>query len=139
MKKIYEKPMMSVENFAANEFIAACGDSGKVYKFHCDAGNGKHGDVFLDSNGNGILDKGDENLTKGRGMYFYACNQYHEADTDVFPKGFYVQNRGNDRFNERLTGRPYPVEEVRIWRGNHGNEVHATTNLDINSWETLKS
>ena len=37
--KNYVKPMMESEVFAANEYIAACGDSGVVYKFECNAGN----------------------------------------------------------------------------------------------------
>ena len=36
----YVKPMMDSEVFAANEYFSACGDSGVVYKFKCDAGGG---------------------------------------------------------------------------------------------------
>ena len=36
--KNYVKPMMESEVFAANEYIAACGDSGVVYNFECNAG-----------------------------------------------------------------------------------------------------
>ena len=39
----YVKPTMEGEVFAANEYIAACGDSGTVYKFTCDAGRGESG------------------------------------------------------------------------------------------------
>ena len=38
--KNYVKPMMESEAFAANEYIAACGDSGVTYKFECNAGGG---------------------------------------------------------------------------------------------------
>ena len=31
-----------------------------------------------------------------------------------------------------------PVPVV-IWRGKDGNNIHCTTNLDINSWATAKS
>lgn len=41
MKKEYVRPVIVGERFAPNEYIAACGDSGKVYKFECNAGS-KH-------------------------------------------------------------------------------------------------
>lgn len=37
--KNYVKPMMESEVFAANEYIAACGDSGVIYNFECNAGD----------------------------------------------------------------------------------------------------
>ena len=40
MARSYRKPMMNVEKFVANEYVAACGESGVVYKFTCDAGEG---------------------------------------------------------------------------------------------------
>ena len=33
MKRAYVRPTMVGERFVANEYVAACGDSGKVYKF----------------------------------------------------------------------------------------------------------
>ena len=36
------EPVVEVQEFAANEYVAACGDSGKVYKFVCDAGQYGH-------------------------------------------------------------------------------------------------
>ena len=33
MKKEWMEPVVEVQEFAANEYVAACGDSGKVYKF----------------------------------------------------------------------------------------------------------
>ena len=137
MKMTYEKPMIKYEEFLANEFVAACGDQNLVYKFACTAGGGAHGDVFLDSNGNGMLDRGDENLTKNSWIfgtrYFHACGKAHEAPTgDEFPDGFYVKNGGNDRIQG------YEVMPVKVWT-NKGKEVHATEKLDINEWETAKS
>ena len=41
MKKEYVRPSMVCETFAADEYVAACGDSGKVYKFVCDAPAGR--------------------------------------------------------------------------------------------------
>ena len=42
MKKEWMEPVIEVQEFAANEYVAACGDSGKVYKFVCDAGQYGH-------------------------------------------------------------------------------------------------
>ena len=47
MKKEWMEPVVEVQEFAANEYVAACGDSGKVYKFVCDACDerkDRHGD-----------------------------------------------------------------------------------------------
>ena len=38
MKRKYESPRMVVEQFEANEYIAACHDTDQVYKFTCDGG-----------------------------------------------------------------------------------------------------
>lgn len=38
MKRRYERPSAYIEEFTPNEYVAACGDSGTVYKFKCDAG-----------------------------------------------------------------------------------------------------
>ena len=38
MKRAYVRPTMVGERFVANEYVAACGDKEKVYKFKCDAG-----------------------------------------------------------------------------------------------------
>lgn len=34
MKRAYVRPTMVGERFVANEYVAACGDKGKVYKFN---------------------------------------------------------------------------------------------------------
>ena len=38
MKRRYERPSAYIEEFTPNEYVAACGDSGKVYNFKCNAG-----------------------------------------------------------------------------------------------------
>lgn len=37
MKRAYVRPTMVGERFVANEYVAACGDQNKVYKFKCNA------------------------------------------------------------------------------------------------------
>ena len=55
MKKVWSRPLTVVQNFEANEYVAACGDENKVYKFKCDAVSGSiigsGGSVYLETNG----------------------------------------------------------------------------------------
>ena len=131
-KKIWTMPQAEVEQFEMSQYIAACGDMNEVYKFKCTSGEGWDGFVFADSNYNGSYDIfGDESL----GLY-HACGAEHTTDVHVsengvlpsdFEYGFYVPVGTLD------------FQPVIIWRGEDGRNVHCTTNLDHNSWETAKS
>ena len=136
MKRTYTKPMAYVEEFTPNEYVAGCGDSGVVYKFKCDAGGGESGDVYVESNGvDGLQTRSSGNwwsedyvpADRSLGGY-HACGTTHEAESDDdFLNGYYV---------------PYwsgGVRQVVIWRGPYNNNVHCTTNLNKDSWETAKS
>ena len=127
-KNVWVQPQTAVQQFVANEYVAACGDENKVYKFTCEAGGGGNGTVYLDSNHNGEWNLlGDEILTLAG---YHACGATHEAPTtDDFQEGFFI------------TGvvPPYNVQKVIVWRGEDGHNVHCTTNLDMDSWETAKS
>ena len=48
-KRVWEQPVTLVQKFEANEYVAACGDSGTTYLFKCDAGGGRPGDVYLET------------------------------------------------------------------------------------------
>lgn len=127
MKRTYVRPTMVGERFVANEYVAACGDTeyGK-YKFTCDAGGGAKGDVYVESNGKPGLQRDDRCLTPGVLRYYHACNVTHYADTnDKFLDGYYVPYGGS-------------AQQVIIWT-DHGRNVHCTTNLNRESWETTKS
>lgn len=130
MKRAYVRPTMVGERFVANEYVAACGDTeyGK-YKFTCDAGGGVSGIVYQESNGvPGLQKYGSWKYSADKCLYgYHACNITHEADTtDEFLDGYYVPDGGN------------PVNVI-IWRGKSGRNVHCTTNLNRDSWETTKS
>lgn len=128
----WERPMAVVDAFVANEFVSACGDQNRVYKFKCDAGSKNYwGDyhsynVYVDSNKNGKLDyRGDQEL----GGY-KACGATHDAKTtDDFLNGFCVRDSWDGR----------EVIPVVIWRGDDGRNIHCTTKLNINEWATSKS
>lgn len=127
-KQTWEEPQILVQKFMPNEYIAACGDSGKVYNFECNAGDpNKKYDVYTDD---GRL------LTKDswfRVGYFQPCGTTHEADSaGVFMKGYMVDNGGVDGGYGART-------DVYIWTGENNDDVHCTTNLDVNSWTTAKS
>lgn len=125
MKRAYVRPTMVGERFVANEYVAACGDENKVYKFKCTAGGGWPGSVWLETNGQAGLQKTGRNSDQYLSDY-HACGIEHEAKTtDDFLDGYYV------------TGRT--VTSVIVWRGEKKNNTHCTTNLDISTWETAKS
>lgn len=132
MKRAYVRPTMVGERFVANEYVAACGESGKVYKFNCNAGDtglppwNYPYHVYADSNKNGRYDRSDDYL----GTY-HACGAEHEApSTDDFSNGFMIDTRW---------GHDSTPQKVIIWRGESGDNIHCTTNLDMNTWETAKS
>ena len=131
-----KQPLTVVQKFAPNEYVAACGDHGVTYKFECNAGGGIPGSVYQETNGiDGLQTHGgrgysaDRELTSWPFSYYYACNEKHEADsTDDFLNGYYCSNDNTKN-----------SQKVIIWRGKHGNDIHCTTNLNKDSWETLKS
>ena len=133
--KVWRRPLTEVQKFEANEYVAAC-EEGITYKFKCDAGDGVSGNVYVESNGVDGLQTQDSGSWWG-GDYvpadrslggYHACGTTHEADSeDEFLNGYYVPYRSSN------------VTKVIIWRGPYNNNVHCTTNLDKNSWETAKS
>ena len=128
----YKKPVLNVEQFTANEFIALCGDSGKTYYFKCDAkkwGFDFGDSVYAETNDNPGLQRDDNNPDQFLGGY-HSCSETHIAESDdEFLNGYFVPNGVIDT-------RP---RKVIIWRGEDGNNIHCTTNLDISKWETAKS
>lgn len=125
----WERPMTVVDTFVANEFVSACGDKGAIYKFECDAPRGW---LYYYPESDGQIDgKHDRNEdAKFLGRY-HPCHAKHEAPkTDGFYDGFVDYN---------WNGKQDPGEGVIVWRGLHQNNGHATTQLDMNSWETAKS
>ena len=125
----WERPMTVVDTFVANEFVSACGDKGAIYKFECDAPRGW---LYYYPESDGQIDgKHDRNEdAKFLGRY-HPCHAKHEVPkTDGFYDGFVDYN---------WNGKQDPGEGVIVWRGLHQNNGHATTQLDMNSWETAKS
>lgn len=133
----WERPMVVVDTFAANEFVSTCGDKGTIYKFKC---NAPEGTLYYYPNSDGNID-GQHNPNdriKERLGSFHPCNIKHEAPkTDGFYDGF-IDYNGNGRHDDG--------EGVIVWRETwyisgrpYEYQGHATTQLDMNSWETAKS
>lgn len=135
-RKVWRRPCTEVQKFEANEYVAACGDSGVTYLFTCDAGGGKSGEVYLETNGRPGLQTGwggDQYLSG-----YHACGTQHEADSDdAFLNGYYVTEEyvGFWPFGHYET----TTTDVIVWRGPNSDNTHCTTNLDQDSWETAKS
>ena len=141
MKRTYRSPKVYVEEFTPNEYVAACGDSGVVYKFKCDAGGGVYGSVYEETNGIPGLQTGRRGDTELAGYSdgwlgesgFYACNKTHEAESsNAFVNGYYCA-KGHTK---------NPVSVI-VWKEPRGwwqpDNIHCTTNLDKDSWERAKS
>ena len=129
MKRTYVRPTMVGERFVANEYVAACGESGKVYKFECNAPGGK---LYYYPNSDGKING--EYTGHGRAIKlgnYNPCGERHEANaTDGFYDGFVDYNKN---------GRQDKGEGVIVWRGSYGLNGHATTYLDMSKWQTAKS
>lgn len=135
-KKAYVKPSLESETFVPQTYIAACGDSGVVYKFKCDAGDRRGGYSVYLNGPDGIAHTKDDIFWCGgygavRGnRTFSACGETHEAeDNNDFYPGYITR--------KRLFGGS-SSQNVIVWTAN-GTNTHCTTNLDQNSWETAKS
>lgn len=126
-RKVWRRPLTRVQQFEANEYVAACGDTEYGnYLFECDAPGGRL--YYYRTNWWG----GEEAEYIGS---YTPCSKKHEASKESeFPDGFVDYNRN---------GREDEGEAVIVWieRGPWGGirNAHATTNLDRDSWETAKS
>lgn len=129
MKRTYVRPTMVGERFVANEYVAACGESGKVYKFECNAPRGK---LYYYPNSDGKING--EYTGHGRAIKlgnYNPCGARHIANaTDGFYDGFVDYNKN---------GRQDKGEGVIVWRGSYGLNGHATTYLDMSKWQAAKS
>lgn len=128
MRKRYERPSAYIEEFTPNEYVAACGESGIVYKFECNAGekNKKYNVYYYNKQGY------KKYLTNEQWFYnnnYHPCGKTHEAKENTgFISGF---------IDDQSTWEDEKTPVV-IWTDN-GTNVHCTRNLDMSKWETTKS
>ena len=139
MKK-YMKPTMEGQMFVSNEFVSACGDSGTTYLFECNAGTRPYEYITEECHltWDGIKCEDvvatdnypyDVYRENGRGMGSYGpCGEKHEAPaTNEFIRGYMVHQHTGEK------------TDVIIWTGPYKDDIHCTTNLDMNSWSVAKS
>lgn len=141
-KRIWTKPEMNEFAFAANEYVAAaCGPDagGVVYGFECNAGGGVSGELWNHDKTENYTDgwKHDE---LGNSVYdsYHACGEKHEASSqDEFVKGWFQTGSGQSKVWTEVY---IWFEKLTSW-GGWGNryDIHATENLNKQSWEVLKS
>ena len=127
MKKIYKKPIIDIERFSANEFIATCG-----YEFECDAGRGRPGRLWEDVNKNGHLDEGDVCITPG--PLYQSCGELHivPASSKLFQGFFSTSKESVDPLIAAETGKR---QLVFIWEDNselNDKKFHGSSWFDPN-------
>lgn len=125
-KKVWVRPVTEVQQFEANEYVAACGDTEYgVYKFKCDSPRGTV--YYYDSDNNAQYVGG-----------YKPCGDTHEAaKSEAFPKGFVDRNsNGKEDSGEAAI---IWLEYGWTWGGYGIVNWHATENLDRDSWEVTKS
>lgn len=128
MKKTWEEPKIMVQKFIPNEYVAACGDSGVVYNFECNAG--KKNKRYAVKNSNGKVAIISKRYMNGLSAYYHPCGVTHKADSNSgFLKGYHLDDPRTSE-DENI--------EVIIWT-DHDTDVHCTTQLDMNKWTTAKS
>lgn len=130
MRREWMEPVIEVQEFVANEYVAACGDSGKVYNFECNAGK-KGTSYYVYTNGaDGVSGTSDDVWLGG----YYPCGETHSAESDSDFAYGYMYKQGFLGFPDQSNR-----IDVVIWRGKDGNDIHCTTNLNIDNWTTAKS
>lgn len=130
MKRAYVRPTMVGERFVANEYVAACGDSGTVYNFVCNAGDKfRSYNVYYEKDNQRKYIASNNPFVGAQFSSYQPCDATHEANAkDEFIEG-YIDNQ-----------RTLKVEKIPviIWT-NNGTNVHCTKNLNIKEWQTAKS
>lgn len=138
IKKVYNKPELKSEAFVPQSYCSACGDSGVVYKFTCDAPAG-HLYYYPNKPASGPAPTSSDNATS-IGSSYHPCGETHEAAAQSgFYWGFVDYGGGSILGFDIPNGKLDDGELVIVWRGQNGNNGHATKNLNMSSWETAKS
>ena len=121
----WERPMVVVDTFAANEFVSTCAEGGSTYKFQCNAGEEGHSySVYYYDNYNRRHYLAGPLLT-----HYSKCGDTHEASTkDDFIDG-YIDDQST--IHDEHT-------PVVIWT-DRGRDVHCTTVLNKDSWARTPS
>lgn len=150
-KMVWVKPEMNDIAYGASEYVAACGGTETTYYFECDA---PAGTLYIYNNMSisgsyTVNDKSDpagwttnewstylsnNDEARQRLGSYHPCSEDHEASTSQgFFWGFVNRNGGGDSVVHDDN------ETVIVWRGPNGNNGHATSQLDIDTWRVAWS
>lgn len=133
-KKAYIKPVLESETFVPQNYCRVCANDGihREYLFECNAGNKNSKYAVKDSRGrvatiSGMYMNGGGGWT---GHYYHPCGETHIAPDDSgFLTGYHIDDVSTKK-DENIS--------VIIWT-DYNRDVHCTTNLDMNEWDTSKS
>ena len=115
-KRVWTMPMAEVEQFMANEYVAAC------WKINC---NVPSGTGYFEVNGRGGYQRGqDEYIAAG-----YGCGEYHNGVPGVPDGG----PQANAMWQESRTGKYYEVFYFSTGKGNNDQHFSKVENAE---WET---
>lgn len=157
-KKIWSKPEMNEFAFAANEYVAACGDENKIYNFDCNAPAGwvlgrplyYYENAKVDADVGMPTDWSTRTDAVEVGNY-RPCGDTHSTpvSSDYYWGFVDTDWNGVHRYEEEVIDLPVvgtikrAIETVIVWleRDEQGKIVngHATPDLDMRSWTTSKS
>lgn len=133
-KRVWAKPEMQEFAFAANQYVASCGDVGsRIYRFICTAAKGP---LYY-------YDRDNNNRQELLGNRYRPCNNTHvvevkDGDELPFYEGF-VDYNGNQRENNDEHVAVW-IEWGHLWNGDkYVENAHAMKALDITEIETEKS
>ena len=144
MKRAYESPLVMIEQFTPNEYVAACGDNGTLYNFTC---NVSGDDVYYYPVSDGSVD----GVYTGSGRAevlpwgISGCGKTHQvSNTNEFYDGYIsTWHKEYDGWWDWIGHWVEARQGVIVWleRGKRGKIVdgHLTSNLDIDSWSVARS
>lgn len=145
-KMIWSKPEMNEFAFAANDYVAACGDAFTIYKFICNAGFGgkwhtreqcwcgePHIFPWYEKKHEYSVYKDDGTQV---GYHYSPCGTTHEVKVN---KGTDVSSIFFEGWMDDNGTTAKEHDEVMIWRGEDGNNCHCMDALNVNDIETAKS
>ena len=137
-RRVWTRPVTEVQKFEANEYVAVCGDSGTTYYFECNAGEPyRYWQPGIFGGGHWVTDDHPYRVVANNGeswSNYGPCEATHVAESSSEFLHGYIDNM-HTRENENIP--------VVIWKEYVGGwqkwNIHCTTNLDQDSWETAKS
>lgn len=127
MKEMWIRPVTEVQQFMANEYVAACNNSsGTTYKFVCNANR-----VIQ------LWDTAMVYLADGTSLGAYSkCGSTHEV---TVPQGTDMSAVFQDGYMCSVAD-PFQLVKtpVIVWTDN-GTNIHCTRNLSTEDWEIVRS